>query len=432
MTNLDYLALFDEDLIPIDSLFPEDWELQQLPQCLFDIWDNFIWLPDSEIQKVPIVSYALLPSLFCKNLPILALIGNSGTGKSEHSKLIGKLRNIEPEMSASSYAGLRNSILEKRFPDFDEDMKEALERSEYEAMRFSRRNEQLMLLIFEDIGLEKFSDERFYSLLKSGISRDTDKISLSMGNGKNLTFYTFCPKILSTIHPIYGEGVLPTNELQRRLIIGKHIKGSIANLESLSDYSFDGIEMTINRYWRNISRVTDWKKWNKSLKAKDFPDIKPEIFLLWKDLINCSLTVGFCADKKQAIETWTTYYLWLQDLIDCYKDTFLELLKGHLEGSGNQYESLQDYLLSLSKDEINSAQKKIQTLSQLGVSDDEILQVLVGKDSISASDLSLQIDKWYARKLIARKTDTQIRSAMNSLGYQLDVQRQTYYKQGDN
>lgn len=134
----------------IDSIKPSIASLfktyKSLPTNLWNVWDEFIAIPDPEVQKPMALAYALLPSVLCTTIPILCLQGDSGSGKTEHSKIYARIHNVDLLTQNTSYAGLRDTINDRRFPPLDEDAMQGLSSEEKEPFVFNQDGNSLLLL----------------------------------------------------------------------------------------------------------------------------------------------------------------------------------------------------------------------------------------------------------------------------------------------
>ena len=75
------------------------------------------------------------------------------------------------------------------------------------------------IMVWDDVDPNVFiAKPDLYRLFKFGYDRSTDKIEVSSNDiGKNEVFHCFCPKVLSSIHPLHTDTRF--KELHRRLLV---------------------------------------------------------------------------------------------------------------------------------------------------------------------------------------------------------------------
>lgn len=396
----------------IFSLFKENSKLSDYPKNIWEIWDKFIYYPSPEIQKPIILSYALTPSTHADNLPILLIQGISGSGKSQHSLLFGKIHESEPEQMNTSYAGFRIAIDEKRYPDIDPDRKEGLEPYEIEELRYCNANEKPTCLIFEDITPEKINDDpNFYALLRSGVSRDTDRITLSAGGRKKLVFRTFSCKVMSSVHPLYGDGVIKTNELQRRLLVIKHEKvpkEKTKSLLKLASFNYDGLKDMFYRFWSHRSRINKFIQFKSELTALGCPqEIEYDYFELCLDVLTSGLVCGFFKDSHDCLDKFIAYCEYLEDIKRNYSDVLSEALDAWIAEQSDNF------------DIASNIEEIAELMEVYGLSKTKAIKKLKTQTKISSRDLQRQIDRWVSDGLIERQTQRSVKNLMLNKGFVL-------------
>ena len=153
--------------------------------------DRCVLLPNRQVQSKVVAAYAAVHSVACRVLPTLAIVGSTGTGKSALTKVIAGLREQQGANtfgSSSTFASLRNAVNKFRFKQFIDNQP-----------IYERDNEKPCLMVIADVKEFFFKDPNKFALFRCGWDRSEETQTISMGNGENLTFYTFCPKILSTV-----------------------------------------------------------------------------------------------------------------------------------------------------------------------------------------------------------------------------------------
>jgi energy-coupling factor transporter ATP-binding protein EcfA2 len=154
-----------------------------------------------------------LPSALCRVVPYLFLHGQSGSGKSTIAKIASYLHGISINSSSDTFAGIRNSLNDRR----NSAIEIASDDPKYPSVyRVVERN---TCMVWDDIDSSVFSNSPdLYRLFKFGYDRSTDKITLSSKEvGENLEFRCFCPKVFSSISPLHLNDRF--KELKRRLIV---------------------------------------------------------------------------------------------------------------------------------------------------------------------------------------------------------------------
>lgn len=276
------------------------------------------------------------------------------------------------------------------------------------------------------------NDDFYSSLFKSGISVDTDTVKIKLGLKGLTTFRTFSPKVFSTVHPVYGEGVLKTNELQRRLIVIRHRKyNGDKDFEKITDYDWKIVHEQFNRYWRNKRQVESWKRFKIELRNYK-PSIPLEYWNLYQDMVVCSLVCGFFKSIDEAIEGFTNYYLYYRNLCDSFQSVLSSKLDEFIEDFSIGFSDLGEYLRSLDADTRALKLEQKKDLEDLGFPIEVITQKLLPQGEIPSLELKKAIDRWVGLGLIDRVYPTQLRMLMASKGYQLDSKTETYIKREEN
>ena len=227
-------------------LFPELQEMNLIEQVDFIVRKVIRY--QHEYQYRLLVSYIFIPSSICSVLPHLICQGPSGSGKSAVPKLISEFYGYQVFQGATTTVALRNEINSKRWI-------EGVERNFH--------------LLWDDIDITILKrDNSLLSILKSSYSRKTECVSISGGSGINITFRTFCPKVISTIHQFWN--IPEFIELKRRILILLHQKIDASDLLDIDYLSFSGINSAKFELFWNPEREALLKKatskWLRKLK----------------------------------------------------------------------------------------------------------------------------------------------------------------------
>ena len=211
-----------------------------------DFWDNnltlgenyvslinrCVLLPEKDIQAKIAASYTAVHSIACRVLPTLAILGATGTGKSALTKVIAGLREQNGANtfgSTSTFASLRNAVNKFRFKQFIDNQP-----------IYERDNEKPCLMVIADVKEYFFRDPNRFALFRCGWDRSEEVQTISMGNGENLTFYTFCPKILSTVDTFMLKSEF--SELYRRSLFIKTEHIDKFSVEAKANWYTESIE----------------------------------------------------------------------------------------------------------------------------------------------------------------------------------------------
>lgn len=283
------------------SDFSESWqdyveETEDFPRQVLSLYKQIVDLPSPEIQYPVVLSYLFIPSAIARIVPLLQLYGRTGSGKSLTGYLASRLYGAKIFSSTDTFAAIRNGLQEQKYHIIDE---------EY-------RLERNCILVWEDIDLDVLqSKPDLYRLLKFGIDRSTDTISIAGMRGTNYEFHCFCPKIFSSISPIFNHPEL--EEIHRRTLVIK-TRPIIENGKVLLDpktLDWSGFDDEFMRFWRNESRCCDYVAHRKALLRYRKHSISPERWLISVDLLATALTIGIVDSAQEAIalleEYWSLY-----------------------------------------------------------------------------------------------------------------------------
>jgi hypothetical protein len=132
--------------------------------------------------------------------------------------------------------------------------------------------EKNCLMIWEDIDPQILSDKPdIYRMLKFGIDKTCDTISIASQGGVNQIFRVFSPKIISTISPIFND--VDMVEIQRRCMVLQTQKLSNQNqlldLIDLKELDFNGFHNQFNKFWNdeNCIKFVTYKRQLSKIKT---------------------------------------------------------------------------------------------------------------------------------------------------------------------
>ena len=268
-----------------------------------------------------IAAYLILPSALSRMVPYLFLYGQSGSGKSNVSKLCMRVHGIETTSPTATYAGLRNLIEKRRYGYADVCHPDE---PEYTWRKLVEVNTHL---IWEDIDANKFTQNMdLYSMFKIGFDRNTDKIVLSSKEvGENLEFRCFCPKTFSSISPLHLDDRF--RELRRRLIVIP-----FKRVEDLSNERKAELGIKYDNYHSKLIDCDglDWKGFSNEFKTfwdmelgKQFIDTRRILSktvqgltsqqrAISLDLLTSGIVSGIWIDEVEAVEKLKVYWKWFK------------------------------------------------------------------------------------------------------------------------
>jgi hypothetical protein len=226
-----------------------------------------------------LAAYSLLPSLFCKILPIVEINGQAGTGKSQLLIAMSKISGNGVISGQSTGASLKNYINVIRWADPE-----------------TKNTEKNCLLFVDNLNEDCFKKEEYLSSFLNGYSRATDRTFISNGKGENIEFKTFCGKVYSTIWE------RNSTELHRRTVTIKTQK--VENLDNSlepDDVSWQPLRNAIAAFWGNSK---NWQNYGDTYKlyAKTVkPKHSKEHWTLLRDVMVTGVVTGVWIDLDSAI-----------------------------------------------------------------------------------------------------------------------------------
>ncbi len=313
----DYQSLFSGN-----ESFLDDWNViynhdLSFPENLLNLLKKTVYLP-LDFYDI-ITTYYLLPSALCHHIPYLFFYGRSGSGKSTLGKIPSILHNVPINSPSDTFASIRNSLSDRKYGYVEVDDPEGT------SPTWRKSVELNTAMIWDDIDPSIFNSQpNLYRMFKFGDTRGKDKITVSSVDvGKNLEFKTFCPKILSSIHPLHLDPSF--KELQRRLIVvpckriedisserlaglGTSIDNWSQNLIDLETINWDGFSDLFEQFW-DLEAGKDFLEVRKIL-SKTSLSLTSRQRAICLDLIAVGVTCGIWSDELIAQSSLKKYYQW--------------------------------------------------------------------------------------------------------------------------
>jgi hypothetical protein len=258
--------------------------------------EQFLYLPDANIQMPVLVTYILANTKWMKEVPCVFSYGRSGTGKSTATLFASKLRNIQLLGSSSTYASMRNSIMSTKFPH-EEDQDTELDGA---------------MLLFDNVNLETFGDEDKKQILLSSYKRGTDLLAhAGKQGGGNVYFKCFIQMMMSSVHPLHTNPAY--EEISRRLLIMFHEKAPVGTAIPLEieevDWSgfYEGVYVP---FWNNESNIVPYLKAWKAAKGHVYDETvwSPARKSLVRYLIATGVAIGAWGNVREGIDVFGKYW----------------------------------------------------------------------------------------------------------------------------
>jgi len=316
---------------------------KSLYENIYDILTELVWLPKPKIFGKLASLYVLTSVRWSKVLPVLLCCGEKGSGKSTISFFANAIRGHSYTFSPSdTFASIRNELTKMRWLDpFQKDIE--LEGG---------------ILCWDNIYSSTILDnDNLKQMLLCGYNRQSSVMRIASQKGENINFDVFCPKILSSVEPIYLESKL--TELHRRLLVIPHKPfekfskedkeyyqdRNIAEKLDIDSISWEGISDKYHGFWSdNINQPTYAAIRNSLTKRgkKDFkiPDnISSQRLTIMIDLIATGVLLKAFKNNQDGIDFFSEYW----DYIDARVFSETSAIKDHLrvfiqEEAGGQIE----------------------------------------------------------------------------------------------
>lgn len=412
-----------------DSIWKQFDDLALTPYT--DYWDNTltlgenyvslidrcVLLPNRAVQSKVAASYAAVHSVACRLLPTLSIIGATGTGKSALTKVIAGVREQHGSNtfgSSSTFASLRNAVNKFRFKQFVDNQP-----------IFEKSNEKPCLMVISDIKefFFKGGDEgaKKFALFRCGWDRSEEVQTISLGNGENLTFYTFCPKILSTVDTFLLKPEF--SELYRRSLFIKTEHIDRFNPQDRADWYRDGVEVlepdSINWTGCNEEFLNFWHGDNNA-NLMEFAKLRRQHGNLKKQALLNGMTEH---QFKGAFDVMCTarvlFNLAPSEVIDLFVKYFTYIKESVIPES----EGITKMIQLVTGDWTQEHEKALEEIALAG------LRVTLPKLQIKASEFKSKFD-WYKQQqgVMFGASESAILSAMGELGFHLEkIQGSIYW-----
>jgi energy-coupling factor transporter ATP-binding protein EcfA2 len=315
----DYSRLFKGEDSCVDTWRDIYDESLSLPDNLLSILKQTVFLPYDFYDII--AAYCLLPSALCRVVPYLFLYGQSGSGKSTLAKVASYLHGVDINSSSDTFAGIRNSLNERREAQISIPSPDPKYPSVYKTV------ERNTCMVWDDVDSSVFTNNPdLYRLFKFGYDRSTDKIIVSSKEvGENLEFRCFCPKIFSSISPLHLNDRF--KELRRRLIVipCKRIEelsndrltamGVIQDdwqnkLLDINTYNWNGFNEVFDEFW-DYDTASIFALMRKSLSTS-VKGLNSQQRAISLDLLATGLTCGIWNSDSEAINSLKAYWDWFK------------------------------------------------------------------------------------------------------------------------
>lgn len=247
-----------------------------------------------------LASYASLPSMLCKILPIVELFGQAGSGKTQLLLAVASISNQGVISGQSTGASLKNHINNIRWVDPD-----------------NKSVEKNCLLLIDNLNEDSFKKEEYLSSFLNGYNKKTDRCFISNGKGQNIEFKTFCPKMYTTIWE------KTSTELARRTIVIRTIKtAKLDNVLDPDDIYWESLRSAVKFFWREETNWQLFKSLDRSFNKLPKPKHSKEHWTLLKWVLVSGVTIGVWTDLEVAIIETSN---WLDSALKS-RHTLLEVL----------------------------------------------------------------------------------------------------------
>ncbi|MGB7708791.1 MAG: hypothetical protein WBL95_04455, partial [Microcoleus sp.] len=265
------LALDDSDLIDLSKT-------ENIGQCAINTLKAVtVKLKDWEYKIL--ASASLTNSILCNILPIIQLIGEAGSGKSQLLIAISEISGQQLMSGQSTGASLKNHLNRIRWADPE-----------------TKITERPCLLLIDNLNEETFKKEEYLSSFLNGYNRKTDKTYISNGKGENIEFRTFSLKAYTTIWENNST------ELKRRTISIRTKKShELSNVLEIDKINWRRIRDERVEFW---NQRRNWERFSlikKKLKQSPKPGLSNEVWTLLNDLLATGLCVGVWERETDAI-----------------------------------------------------------------------------------------------------------------------------------
>ena len=225
---------------------------------------------------MPMVAvYLWLNSNWATQVPYLFSYGREGSGKSAIATVMEKMLDITCLQAASTAVSIRNEVNNSRFPEGEDGPEN-----------------DCFFLVWDNVNLQTLEDPKIWEILLSGAIRGKDRVAVSSTIvGENKYFYTFCPKVYSSVWALHANPNY--RELTRRTMVLFHEKLSEEKISELTlvpsdeiDFS-DFFDVKMQQFFNQESRYLEYEEFKKAWNKARFPK--------WWDVARKRLYADFAA-----------------------------------------------------------------------------------------------------------------------------------------
>jgi len=189
-------------------------------------------------------AYTLLPSILCNTIPIVHIKGVSGSGKSQLLIAISDMLGNHLVAGNSTPASIKNVINKMRWSDPE-----------------TLKHEKNCHLLLDNANSDTFADSNILGAFLNGYNRRTDRQYISQGNGQNIEFKVFCPKLITSVWDFDQP------EMLRRLLVIKTSKTSnLVEVIDPNDINFGAIKEDLTSYWFSESKSLEFRDFRSAIK----------------------------------------------------------------------------------------------------------------------------------------------------------------------
>lgn len=224
---------------------------------------------------------SLLPSVLCRILPIVAIIGEAGSGKTQILTALSKISGQQLISGQSTGASLKNHINRIRWADPE-----------------TKTVEKNCLLLVDNLNDDSFKKPEYLSSFLNGYNRETDTTYISDGKGKNIEFKTFCCKAYTSVWEIESL------EIQRRAVVIRTAKLLNAiDLLDIHDINWYEFRVEAKLFWETSESWESQIAHRRELLrlTRKPSNHSRENWILLIDVLATALTVGCWSNVDECL-----------------------------------------------------------------------------------------------------------------------------------
>ena len=322
--SFDYSDLFKDDSY-VDTWRDIYDDNLTLPENLHNFLRQFIILPLPFYDLA--TAYLLIPSALAQRVPYVFCYGQTGSGKTTFAKLASYLWGVERNGSNDSFAGIRNSLRDRKYILIEKPSKDPAFPNTY------KQGEANTGFILDDIDAKfLINNPEIYKMLKLGYDRQTDTMTISGGEiGKNEKFRCFCLKIVTSISALHLNELF--KELQRRIIVlffqriedisderlaelGTSRSTFHQDLLDVDAYDWTGFSNLFANFWtRELAQVYLFTRKTLTGNLIGLSSVQKAISL---DLLTTGIVTGIWNDEVEGLGRLKDYFEWLRHETEQY------------------------------------------------------------------------------------------------------------------